>query len=212
MKAVQRILRIVFLIGLAVVFLFCLIAGLATLQLTGATDAQKSFAGVVLAIAALCLGAFLGLLLRRKPRFEDDSPSPAHVRAADPEHPPVPMPAPAPPVSEVVGPSMKAKSADPAPNNSRPIPLPPTDPGHPFTIEYADMDGVVTIRDIHPRRFDWGFYGDLRIEAYCYLRSEVRSFSSGQILRCRHNATNRPLSDLAAYLEREWGFVVPERN
>lgn len=70
-----------------------------------------------------------------------------------------------------------------------------------FRIEYADVDGVVTERDIFVHNWkDQGSYQLL--DCWCYLRDERRSFRTDRMLSIVNLATNRPIKDIVRYLSR----------
>lgn len=74
-----------------------------------------------------------------------------------------------------------------------------------FRIEYSDIDGVVTERDITPRSIHMkAGRQDLVIKAFCHLRGEERSFRSDRILSARNLTTGRPISDLGNYLRSRY--------
>lgn len=75
--------------------------------------------------------------------------------------------------------------------------------GERFLIEYVDVDGVVSEREIAPITIERGRKrGVFLITAYCHLRGENRTFRSDRILRTRDLRTMRTVADLVSHLVR----------
>lgn len=70
-----------------------------------------------------------------------------------------------------------------------------------YHIEYADADGVVTSRDI---QIVGRSGNDDRFRAWCFLRSEERTFRYYRVLMVRNLRTGRQISDLRKYIKRNW--------
>jgi len=70
-----------------------------------------------------------------------------------------------------------------------------------FLIEYADSDGVVTSRQIEIFSRGWK---DESFRAWCFLRSEERTFRFDRVLSARNLRTGRAISDLRNYVRRNW--------
>lgn len=70
-----------------------------------------------------------------------------------------------------------------------------------FSIEYADADGVVTERQIAILSRGWK---DETFKAWCFLRSEQRTFRYDRVLSARNLRTGRSIKSLGDYVRRNW--------
>ena len=76
-----------------------------------------------------------------------------------------------------------------------------------FRISYADIDGVVTDRDI----FVSGSSGSGRstvFHCWCFLRNEERSFRNDRIISATNLKTGRSIKNLAAYMADYRGLNI----
>ena len=71
-----------------------------------------------------------------------------------------------------------------------------------FNIQYTDEDGVITERDIYPIRVQSFENGRKVIHAWCYLRSEMRTFKNWSIDATVNLHTGKRIEDLGRYLRR----------
>lgn len=76
----------------------------------------------------------------------------------------------------------------------------PSDRSPEFEIEYADADGIVTRRSIEI--LSLGNSGTF--QAWCFMRSERRTFLFERILSARNLRTGRQIGNLGNYLRRNW--------
>lgn len=70
-----------------------------------------------------------------------------------------------------------------------------------YAIEYADADGVVTERQIAILSRGWK---DETFKAWCFLRSEQRTFRYDRVLSARNLRTGRSIKSLGDYVRRNW--------
>lgn len=74
-----------------------------------------------------------------------------------------------------------------------------------FRIEYCDRDGVLTTRDIVPKKIHLRpGRPEIKITAHCYLRDDERTFHSERILAAQNLKTGRAIKDLSDYLRRKY--------
>lgn len=77
----------------------------------------------------------------------------------------------------------------------------PVTDGPRFWIEYSDINGEITEREITPLGLQMKAGRQaIVIRALCHLRNEERSFRSDRILAARNIDTGRPIRDLGQYL------------
>lgn len=128
---------------------------------------------------------------RSTPEIRIPGRRPEPTKAAPPplrRDPPRPMPAPQ-PVASV---SFSLRSYD----SSDPVNHTPE-----YSIEYADADGVVTERQIAILSRGWK---DETFKAWCFLRSEQRTFRYDRVLSARNLRTGRSIKSLGDYVRRNW--------
>lgn len=79
-----------------------------------------------------------------------------------------------------------------------------------FRIEYADVDGVVSVRDIyvHEVREQASFY---LLDSWCFMRSDRRRFRSDRIMSARNLRTGRAIKNLPEYIRKNGGSFFVRR-